>query len=83
MTTIYESPFENINSISFYEAEEGRGALNSMPVQMHEPDSYFEFPEAEDEADQDVRGGMHMLAYAVLITMAACVVLGVLYAVYR
>jgi len=46
---------------------------NGMPVQMHEPDSYFEFPESEDEADQDMISGMQMLAYVILFTGAVTV----------
>jgi len=57
---------------------------NAIPIQFAGPeplDSTFEFP--EEEADQDMRSGMQMLAYGVAISMAVCVVLGVLYAVYR
>lgn len=61
-------------------------AKPKMPVQFAGPEpeeSNLDFDFTEEDDSQDENGGMQMLAYAVLITMAACVVLGVLYAVYR
>lgn len=82
MNTNYESP------CGFMGCDPVQGQCigfcnNGMPVQMHDVESDFGFPEAEGEADQDMRGGMQMLAYVILFGAAVAGVLGVLYAVYR
>ncbi len=83
MTTSYKSP------CGFLGCDPVQGQCigfcnNGMPVQMHEPvDSYFDFPEAEEEADQDMRGGMQMLAYIGVFSCIAWAVLVALYVVYR
>lgn len=57
-----------------------------MPIQFagKEPvNSYFDFPEAEEEADQDMRGTMSMLAYLVLSGFALALVSVVAFLIFR
>ena len=53
---------------------ESRQAVKEMPIQFADDESYFDFPEAENEA-QETLSGMRGLAIAILASCVTVIVL--------